>query len=135
MIFYYVPLALCELVWFHSNICAHVSIYLQGSDPINRFNSDPFLWLSQAKIWISNIIFGGLYMLNGLRWDVIVLFVVIGGIVVHHCLNFFFHYLFSDYGLTSISTIDKTLGDIFIISNAGFIGTSSLSYLSPLTYR
>jgi hypothetical protein len=60
----------------------------------------------------------------------------IGGIVVHHCLNFFFHYLFSDYGLTSISTIDKTLGDIFIISNAGFVKlkTKTLVFVaSPLS--
>ena len=60
----------------------------EGCYHINRFNPRTFLCLSQARTWISIIIRHGLFMFNDLRWELIVYFVNIGGIVDHHCLNF-----------------------------------------------
>ena len=63
----------------------------EGWDPINRFNPATSLCLSQARTWISNIMLLSLiFVFNELRWEVIVCFVDIGGIVDHHCLNFLF---------------------------------------------
>ena len=89
----------------------------EGWDSINWFNLTTHLCLSQARTWISNPIFccpfcvlwfevrGGCHifvpvpsqdpdfknhMFNDLRWEVIVCFIYIGGIVDHHCVNFLF---------------------------------------------
>ena len=43
----------------------------------------------KANTWISKIICHIPFMFNGLRWELIVSFVDIEGIVFHHCLNFF----------------------------------------------
>ena len=40
--------------------------------------------------WIANIIYHGLFVFSELRWQVIIHFLYIGGIVDHHCLYFFF---------------------------------------------
>ena len=50
-----------------------------------------FLFLFQARAWISNIICRGLFMFNDLRWEVTVRFVDIGGIVDRHCLYKYCH--------------------------------------------
>ena len=40
--------------------------------------------------WIANIIYRGLFVFSELRWQVIIHFLYIGGIVDHPCLYFFF---------------------------------------------
>ena len=46
--------------------------------------------MSQTKTWISNVIYGGLFLFlfSELRLEAIVRLIVIGGIVDHHYLNF-----------------------------------------------
>ena len=46
---------------------------------------------SQAKTWISNLIYHGLFMFNNLRLEVIVRFVDIGGIVYLSLFKLPFH--------------------------------------------
>jgi hypothetical protein len=57
-------------------------------DSINRLNSTTFLCLSQARTWISNVICccSPFFAFSELRWEVIVCFVNIGGIVDYHYL-------------------------------------------------
>jgi hypothetical protein len=61
-------------------------------EPINWFNPALFVYLSQARTCISNIIIMllSLFIFSELGWEVIVCFVDIGGILDHHCLNFIF---------------------------------------------
>ena len=67
-----------------------IYIHMAG-DPINQFNPAILLCLSQARIWISNVICCDLYFkFNEFSWEVIVCFVDTGKIVDHHCLNFLF---------------------------------------------
>jgi len=60
----------------------------EGWDIINWFNSVTLLRLSQVRIWISNVICcrRSIFVFNMLRWQMMVGFVNIGGIVGHHCL-------------------------------------------------
>ena len=61
---------------------------------MNRFDPVTFLCLSHAvPTWISNVMYRNLFlkMFSDLRLEVIVRSVVIGRIVDHHCLNFFYH--------------------------------------------
>ena len=53
-------------------------------DPINLFNSATFLCLSQSRIKCCGLLFA----FSGLRWEAIVRFLDIGGIVGHHYLKF-----------------------------------------------
>ena len=66
-------------------------------DPINRLNTASFLCLSQARHWISNIICRGVSCVQWvqLKLQVIVLYVVIGGIDYHHSLICLFIILLS----------------------------------------
>ena len=51
----------------------------EGLDTINRFNPITFLCLSQAKIWISNVVFHGFFLCSvseGERWLFILLILV-----------------------------------------------------------
>ena len=71
------------------------TIYIQLSkgkncDPINRLNHATFLWLSQAKTWMSNIIGRGFFVFSELMWEIILRFVDIGEIFYHQCLNLLF---------------------------------------------
>ena len=60
-------------------------------DPINRFNPATFLCMSHVSTRISNVIcMSWTFVFTELRLKVIVRFLVIGGIVDHHCLNFLF---------------------------------------------
>ena len=63
------------------------------SDPINRFNPTTCLCLSQARTWISNVKWCGLFLcsVNDVGLEVMVSFVDIGRIVDNHCLNLFCH--------------------------------------------
>ena len=61
---------------------------MRGGDPINWFNATTFLCLSEAKTCTSKDISYGLFVFYGLRGEVDVLFVDIGGIVDHQCLIF-----------------------------------------------
>ena len=63
-----------------------------GWDHINQFNPASLVYLSQARIWIYDVICCGLVCVHWvqLRWEVIVCFVDIGGIVDHHHLSFLF---------------------------------------------
>ena len=59
-----------------------------GCGSINRLNLATSLCPSQARTWISNVICRcSFFMLSELRCGVILF--DIGGIVDHHCLNFF----------------------------------------------
>ena len=70
---------------------------LEGWEHINLCNHNIYVFLFQARTWIPNVICGGsfvrvrvrVYVVRHLRWEVIVPFVDIGGIVDHHCLNYF----------------------------------------------
>jgi hypothetical protein len=53
-------------------------------DPIKVFSTATFWCLSQARIWISSAICHGLYVFNDLRWEIVVGFVDISGVVDHH---------------------------------------------------
>jgi hypothetical protein len=58
---------------------------------------------------ISNVIFVAFYVIRKLRWEVIVSFVDIGGIVDHHCLYFlFYNLLFSAYHILMTYTSGLT---------------------------
>jgi hypothetical protein len=59
----------------------------EGWDPINRFNLATFLYISQARTLIPNIIFPVFLCVQLRRED---RFVDISGIDYHHCLNFLF---------------------------------------------
>ena len=48
------------------------------------------MFMSQARTWIFNAIYCGLFVLNCLMWEIVVGFVDIGGFTDHHCLNFLF---------------------------------------------
>ena len=71
---------------------------LEGWEHINLCNHNIYVFLFQARTWIPNVICGGsfvrvrvrvrVYVFRHLRWEVIVPFVDIGGIVDHHCLNY-----------------------------------------------
>ena len=60
-----------------------------------------FLYLPQSRTWILNVVRHGLFvfLFSELRWEVIVRFVDIGGIVDHYCLNFFSDYHKIKYNL------------------------------------
>ena len=84
---------ICAGFFFFYCLCIHVlSLEIQlsrgeGLDSITQFNPATFLYLSQARTWISNIIFRLFFLpflFTELRWEVIVHFVDIGGIVDHH---------------------------------------------------
>ena len=62
----------------------------QGWDSSKRFNPATFLCLSQARTLISSVMCPGHFCIQWARWEVIVLFVDIDGIIDHHCLNFLF---------------------------------------------
>ena len=48
------------------------------------------IWcLSQARTWITIVCCGSFFVCSKLRWEAIVCFVDIGGIVDHYCLTFF----------------------------------------------
>jgi hypothetical protein len=50
-----------------------------------------FVPVPSQNPWISNVICHGLFsMLREWKWEVIICFIEIGGIVDHHCLNFLF---------------------------------------------
>jgi len=73
----------CKQICRLSFVYIYISLEIQlsrgeGWDPINWLNPVTFLCLSQARTWISNIIFRGLFLFNDLRWEVIVRFVDIG---------------------------------------------------------
>ena len=57
-------------------------------DPINRFNTDTFVCLSQAMISISSIPCRGRFVYIELTRETLVPFVDIGGIVEHQCFYF-----------------------------------------------
>ena len=57
--------------------------------PINWFNPDAFLCLSQNRTWISNANWHGIYLCSliwGERWLFVFFYIV--GITDHHCLKF-----------------------------------------------
>ena len=62
--------------------------------PINWFSPDTFLCLSQARTLIaiatSYVVGGGVGVFSEWRREGTVRFVDVGGIVDHHCLNFFY---------------------------------------------
>ena len=59
----------------------------EGSVSLTGLTPAIFMWLSQARTRISNVIYNGLFCVQWVevRWEVIV---YIGGIDDHHCLNF-----------------------------------------------
>ena len=64
--------------------------------------------LTPPHFWtlISIVICCGLFfMLNELRWEVIVRLVKIGGIIDHHCLNYLFIILTWDYDILDLVTL------------------------------
>ena len=65
------------------------AIIQRSWDPINMFNPDTFLCLSQYRTWITNAT-SCFFVFNCLRWEVVVCIVDIGGIVDPHWLNFLF---------------------------------------------
>jgi hypothetical protein len=84
--------------------CHLKSNYHEGWDRINWFNPVSLLCLFQARTCISNIICRGIFSCSiGLRWEVIVRFVVICRIVDHHYLHFLF-IITSIYTTTKINT-------------------------------
>ena len=97
----YVP---CVLVVIHQkcNTCIYKYVFPHrrlptinqtkrgGGNPIHWLNPTTFLFLSQARTWISNIICCDPFCIQ-LRWEAIVRLVHIGGIDDHHCLNFLFN--------------------------------------------
>jgi len=79
-----------QFFWSFVYICITIGDQLsrgEGWDPINRFNNTTFFCPSKAGMWISNIMVV-YYVFREWRWEVIVLFVDISGIVDQHCLNF-----------------------------------------------
>jgi hypothetical protein len=80
----------CKFFLLFVYICVGVQdltiIVKESWDPINWFNAVTFLCLSWAQdLDLLQIVFG----MNDLRWEGIVCFVDMGGIVDHYCLNFF----------------------------------------------
>ena len=95
----------------------------EGWDAINCFNPATFVCLSQPRTWISNVMCPELFVVSELRWEVIVHFVDIGGIVDHYCLIFLF------------ILVEETKGDRcpkFIICTASPKLTCFSSYLDSL---
>jgi len=90
----------CAVVFVEVNLCSFsiVCLYLychisdwESWDPINQFNPVTYLCLSQAGFGFQTpyvVVF--IFVFGGLRWEVVVHFVDIGGIVHHHCLNCLF---------------------------------------------
>ena len=69
--------------------------YILHSGPLESLDDDTYqttlLWLSHAWTGISNVICGDIFVIfNKFRWEVIVSFGDIDGIVKYHCLNFLF---------------------------------------------
>ena len=76
-----------HVLWLYL-FCCWISSYqeVEGWDPINLLNTTTFLCLSQARTWITSVICHHFFMFNKLRWEVIVSFVDIGGILDHQSL-------------------------------------------------
>jgi hypothetical protein len=76
--------------------------------PINRFNTATFLWLSQARAWISNAICNGLFYVQWFEARGDCCFVDISEIVDNRFLNFLFimkHCIFFQFYIYSIITL------------------------------
>jgi hypothetical protein len=53
----------------------------------NRFNPTTFVCLFQARTWISNTMLLSFFCVhNSMRWEMVICFVQIRGIIEHHCL-------------------------------------------------
>ena len=60
-------------------------------NPFNRFSTATFVYLSQVRTWISNVLCRGFFfMFSEWKWNVIVRFSDIGVMFDHYCLNFLF---------------------------------------------
>jgi len=66
-----------------------------GDQVINRFNPTTFVCLSQARFWIFIVICCGMFVCS-VR-EVVFRFLVIGKIVDHLCIIYFFHNLYSHF--------------------------------------
>jgi len=76
--------------------------------PINWFNTATFLWLSQARAWISNAIWHGLFYVQWFEARGDCCFVDISEIADNRCLNFLFimkHCIFFQFYIYSIITL------------------------------
>ena len=68
-----------------------IKLYLQIKNNNNQLNLPKLFVPVSSRTWISNVICHCLFFLfNDLRWEVIVCFFDIGGIVDNHHLNFLF---------------------------------------------
>ena len=112
-------------------LCMLEAQLLRGErwDPINRFNPVINLCLSQARTLISNAICHGLFfMFNEFRWEVIVCYVDINGMVDNCCKDSKTNHkknrknckniqaMFSPYVLTSWILMHLNLGGLLLIS-------------------
>jgi len=83
-------------IWVHkTSLNLILYIILQNVYPINQFYPATFLCLSLARVCIFQLPSVVVFFLAfcGFRWEVVAGFVDIGGIVDHHCLNFFLLFL------------------------------------------
>ena len=107
---YYVQYCLC--LWIvHSWLPLFSSVYLLGSlfiiiSMLEHLENvlATYVCLFQDKTWSSNVIPRHTYAMgwvffvfNYLKWEVVVLFDDIGGIVDHHCLNYLSHKFLGRY--------------------------------------
>jgi hypothetical protein len=71
--------------------CRWISNNLKGGlGPSKSFSPSHFLYISQARAWISTAIVVVFFVFNDFRWEVTVRFVDIRCIVDLHCLHFLF---------------------------------------------
>jgi len=75
----------------------------EACDPFNWLYPTSFLFLSQARTWISNVICHCLFMFIELRWEVFFRFVDIGGMFDHYCLYLFFITILSSLPVVSLT--------------------------------
>jgi hypothetical protein len=94
---FFVDIHFCDIVlsfWVDANLCrvflslVYTCIAVgdlvikRGGIPLTRFTSPHFCGCPNARTWVG--------VFSEWRWEVIVCFVDIGGIVDHHCINFLF---------------------------------------------
>ena len=97
-------------------ICVFVCVCVAIGNPIirrgelgsiNQFYHATYMYLSQSRTWISNVMYRCVFMILDCWWEKIICFVIIGEIVYDHRLNFLKRRLFCWYWWNCLRSLFK----------------------------